>query len=344
MVNNYWFSVANIVVICAYIRTFSFAKIWNIVKLRISYVLSVTKRKASVWGNPMALSIEPINVCNLKCPECPTGMGVLTRPKGMVSLSDYRLILKHLHRSLWHVNLYFQGEPYMHPDFFSLVSLAKKRKLVVETSTNAQYLNYGNALETVKSGLDILVVSMDGTTQEVYEKYRIGGRLDKVLEGLKNIATAKKELKSLKPVVRVQFLAFGFNEHQVTDFEKMALTYGANQVEVKQAQVYEVEKKVDLLPNDKSLSRYGLCEHGAVRLRGKVKNSCWKHWSSAVVTWDGKVVPCCFDKNAGYVMGDLLQACMANIWKTKRFSSFRTRVLTAQESIDICGNCPFSKR
>ena len=328
----------------AYLRTFSFARLINVAKLYFSHGVSVLLKKPYPWAHPLALSVEPINVCNLKCPECPTGMGILTRSKGMLTVNSFRHIIDGMHKSLWHLNMYFQGEPYMHPDFFELVKEAKKARLVVETSTNGQFLNYTQAVKTVQSGLDVLVVSLDGTTQEVYEKYRIGGDVQKVIEGVKNLVKAKKEARSHYPIIRLQFLAFSHNQHQIKDFELMARQLGVDMVEVKRAQVYHANKKEHLLPTIKNLSRYQKLSDGSVQLKGKLRNNCWKHWSSAVVTWKGDVVPCCFDKDATYVMGSLKTQKLSEIWSKPVFNQFRFMVLNQQKKIDICNNCPLSRK
>ena len=79
---------------------------------------------------------------------------------------------------------YFQGEPYLNPDFLDMVKYASGKKIYTATSTNAHYLNDANARRTIESGLDRLIISIDGTTQETYQQYRVGGHLNKVLEGL----------------------------------------------------------------------------------------------------------------------------------------------------------------
>jgi MoaA/NifB/PqqE/SkfB family radical SAM enzyme len=120
-----------------------------------------------------------------------------------------------LSKDLLYLVFYFQGEPYLNPGFLDMVRYASSKKIYTATSTNAHYLNDENAKRTIESGLDRLIISIDGTTQEVYEQYRVGGKLDKVLEGTKNIVRWKKELKSRTPFIIFQFLVVKPNEHQV---------------------------------------------------------------------------------------------------------------------------------
>src|SRR5436189_6336017 len=107
---------------------------------------------------------------------------------------------------LLYLIFYFQGEPYLNPAFLDMVQYASSKNIYTATSTNAHYLNDENARRTIESGLDRLIISIDGTTQEVYQQYRVGGQLNKVLEGAKNIVKWKKELKIRTPIIILQFL------------------------------------------------------------------------------------------------------------------------------------------
>src|SRR5688572_31222739 len=111
-----------------------------------------------------------------------------------------------LSKDLMYLVFYFQGEPYLNPSFLDMVAYASKKEIYTATSTNAHYLNDENARKTIESGLDRLIISIDGTTQDVYEQYRVGGKLEKVLEGTKNIVKWKKERKSKTPFIVFQFL------------------------------------------------------------------------------------------------------------------------------------------
>ena len=97
-----------------------------------------------------------------------------------------------LHKDLLYLVFYFQGEPYLNPSFLDMVKYASNKKIYTATSTNAHYLTDVNSKQTIESGLDRLIISIDGTTQETYEQYRVGGKLEKVIEGAKNIVKWKK--------------------------------------------------------------------------------------------------------------------------------------------------------
>lgn len=291
----------------------------------------------------MAVSIEPLNICNLSCPECPTGLKLIKRNKGSINPELYQKIIDQISKHTFLVNLYFQGEPLMHIKLFSLITYAKQKGLVVSTSTNAQYITPFIAEKIVESGLDEIFISLDGITQDVYEKYRVGGDLNKVLDGIKNIVAAKQKFNSNLPIIRTQMLAFSFNEHQINSFKKESYKLGADIADVKTAQIYDVEYKKDLLPHSEDLTRYRTDNQNSIGLRGKIKNSCWKHWSSLVITWDGDVVPCCFDKDAHFKMGNVQNESLNHIWNNTQYNEFRKTILLQQNSIEMCNNCPLSR-
>ncbi len=327
-----------------YVSACSWRRCINAFKLLLSFICSKWKNKAKIEGQPLAFSFEPISVCNLRCPECPTGMHSLTRPKGMASVVQFDKVVKVMKSYSWFVNLYFQGEPLMHPEFSTLIRTAKKQKLVTATSTNGHFLKENQAKKIVSSGLDLLIVSLDGLTQQTYEKYRVGGDLNVVLQGVENIIQEKKKQKSFRPLLIAQFLVFRHNEHEVQRLQKFAYDLGFNQVQIKTAQIYGVNKKLDLIPRTETLSRYSIDDKGNVALKGRFRNSCWKQWSSCVFTWDGDLVPCCFDKNAKYKAGNVFKTEFIRLWTGKELQQFRNNLMLNQEAIDICQNCPMSRK
>jgi radical SAM protein with 4Fe4S-binding SPASM domain len=257
----------------------------------------------------------------------------------MLDLALYENMLDQLHHVLWYLILYFQGEPYLHPQFFDLIKLAKARNIYTATSTNGHYLNSENARKTVASGLDRLVISIDGTSQDTYESYRIGGKLDRVLSGTKEIIQWKKKLASSTPYVIFQFLVVKPNEHQIAEVKELAASLGVDKVAFKTAQIYDYQNGSPLIPDNPQYSRYRLNEDGSYSLKNKLLNQCWKMWHSCVMTWDGQVVPCCFDKDASHPMGDMKTHRFKDLWYGEKYSAFRSRLTQARSEIDICTNC-----
>ena len=313
---------------------------WNAGKVLTSFYVSKWIRRPLQWGYPVSISFEPTTSCNLRCPECPSGLRSFTRPTGMLENNFFKRTIDQISGELLYLIFYFQGEPYLNPDFLKMVSYASSKGIYTATSTNAHYLNDDNARKTVESGLDRLIISIDGTTQEIYQQYRKGGKLDKVIEGTKNIVAWKKKLKSRTPFIFFQFLVVKPNEHQTGEIKKLAKECGVDEVRFKTAQIYNFENDPNqLIPLTAKYSRYKRDKNGVYRLKNSLSNHCWRLWHATVITWDGMVVPCCFDKDAEHKLGDLKGKSFTEIWKNDTYVQFRKKVLQGRGNIDICANC-----
>jgi radical SAM protein with 4Fe4S-binding SPASM domain len=317
----------------------SFRRSWNAFKVLSSFHLSRLLRRPIQWGYPISVSFEPTTSCNLRCPECPSGLRAFTRPTGMLENDFFRKTIDDIHKELLYLIFYFQGEPYLNPDFLDMVSYASKKGIYTATSTNAHYLNDAAAKKTVESGLDRLIISIDGTTQDVYQQYRVGGTLEKVMEGARNIVKWKKELKSKTPFVFFQFLVVKPNEHQIEDIRALAKSIGVDEVRFKTAQIYDYEQGNALIPSIDKYSRYKKQADGTYTIKSGLNNHCWKLWHANVITWDGLVVPCCFDKDAMHRLGNLKMQSFKEIWNNANYKQFRKELMTSRKNIDICANC-----
>ncbi|HYF32058.1 MAG TPA: SPASM domain-containing protein [Chitinophagaceae bacterium] len=315
-------------------------RLWNAGRVLTSYYVSKWTKRPVQWGQPISISFEPTTSCNLRCPECPSGLRAFTRDTGMLQKDFFSETIDQLAGDLLYLTFYFQGEPYLNPSFLDMVQYASKKGIYTATSTNAHYLTEANARKTVESGLDRLIISIDGTTQDVYQQYRVGGQLDKVLQGARNIVKWKKELKSRTPFIIFQFLVVKPNEHQMDDVKELAREIGVDDVWFKTAQVYDyVNDPHGLIPTKDKYSRYHAGPDGSRSLKNSLDNHCWRLWHSPVITWDGLVVPCCFDKDAQHRLGDLKHKPFKEIWHNKDYVHFRTRLLQGRKNIDICANC-----
>lgn len=318
----------------------SVRRAWNGILVLSSFYLSKWTRKPIQWGVPISISFEPTTSCNLRCPECPSGLRSFTRPRGMLEKKFFENMIDQMAPELLYLTFYFQGEPYLNPDFLEMVKYANSKKIYTATSTNAHYLNDENARLTVESGLDRLIISLDGTTQDVYSQYRIGGDLEKVIAGADNIVKWKKKLNSKTPYVFFQFLVVRPNEHQIQDAKKLAEKTGVDGIRYKTAQIYNYKKDPNnLIPEHSSLTRYRKKPDGSYESKNNLQNHCWRLWHSPVITWDGIVVPCCFDKDAKHRMGDLKNKSFRDIWKEPEYIDFRRKILKGRSEIEICANC-----
>ncbi len=262
----------------------------------------------------------------------------MSRAKGMLSFVMFKSVIDELHKNLIYLTLNFQGEPYLNADLFEFVKYAKSKNIYTATSTNAHFLDDDNSRKTVESGLDRLIISVDGTEQNAYSSYRVGGDIDKVKQGIENIIKWKKQLDSEMPFVVLQFLVLKTNEHQIAGIKRYAEKVGADKLELKSVQIYDSSNFEHLLPSADQYARYKKHE-GKYVIKNKLRNRCFRMWSSCVITWDGFVVPCCFDKDAEYTMGNINTSPLRSIWKSSNYNTYRKKIFKSRKSVGICCNC-----
>ena len=320
------------------LQIFTPKKLWNAILVLSSYYLSKWLKKPNQLGMPISISVEPTTACNLRCPECPSGLRSFSRPTGNLTTQLFKKIINEQKSSLLYCNFYFQGEPFIHPQLLDMIHYATSNNIYTSTSTNAHFITNKNAEEIIKSGINRIIISIDGTTQQVYEQYRKSGELTKVIAGTKALVAAKKRLNKNTQLV-FQFLIVKPNEHQVEDVKKLGKELGVDKVLFKTAQLYDYEHGNELMPNNTKYSRYKKLANGTFSLKNKLLNQCWRLWSSAVITWDGKVVPCCFDKDAKHEMGNIQNESFKAVWQNSAYQNFRASLLKARSKIDICTNC-----
>ena len=320
------------------LKALTFKRMWNAVQASASFLISAITKRHRVWGVPPVLTVEPTNICNLRCPLCVTGNGSMERPYGRMDLDTYKILIDEIGDRVLYLVFFNQGEPYLHRQFNEFVAYAKRRRIYVTTSTNAHYFDAENAEAVVRSGIDTLIVSVDGATQETYEHYRAGGSLEKVKQGIRNLAAAKKRLRRRTPFIYMQFLVMRHNEHEIPAMEQLARELEVDKLLRKNIQVETLQEAQEWLPRSERYRRYHLMENDFVVKRGG-QGVCMRPWLTTMVNWDGTVVPCCFDKNGHHTTGDLREASFAQIWNANTYSQFRKNMLTRRETIDICKNC-----
>ncbi|MGE0090375.1 MAG: radical SAM/SPASM domain-containing protein [Bacteroidales bacterium] len=315
----------------------SFSKLVNITLVYFGYWLSTLFKRVFIWGYPYAISIETSAICNLKCSECPTGNNSLKRKQGLMTYSDFGEIINQIKKYAVYVNLSLQGEPFLNKDLFKMIRYADKNKIITSLSTNGHFIDSETAKKIISSGLKRIIVSIDGVDQETYETYRKGGSLNTVVDGVKILSSIKANKKVKYPEIILQFIVFKQNEHQLNKIKKLGKKWGVNKVELKSAQINNPEN-ITLIPSINKYSRYKV-RNNRLELKNNLKNRCFRIWETIVITWDGTVVPCCFDKDASYSLGNIKTNKIFDVWKSLAFNNFRKNILVGRKKTAICCNC-----
>ena len=321
-----------------YFKLFTFRRFTNALKIISSYQLSRIFRKPIVWGYPLSFSIEPTNRCNLECPECPSGLGKLTRPLGSLSFNMFKKWVDQIKNETFYLQLFFQGEPFINKELNQMLEYARNQKIYTSISTNGLLLNDKNIDLVLQNPPDKLIFSIDGLDEQTYRNYRVGGSFKIADESLKNLLIKKRNQNLSKPFVELQFIVMKQNEHQINDLKKYARELGIDKLTLKTMQVSSYQNAINFLPKNKKYSRYTI-ENSSVKLKKKLANRCFAIWRTSVLTWDGNIVPCCFDKDANHKLGNINEQHFKEIWKNKNYYNFRKAILKNRKAIPICTNC-----
>jgi radical SAM protein with 4Fe4S-binding SPASM domain len=313
------------------IKLLTFKRVLNVVRIHFAHFTAYFTKRINTYF-PYSITIEISSVCNLKCPQCPVGLGQIDRKKKFMEVSTADKILSQFASKGLILNLYFQGESMLHPNFFEIAAMGSQKKLFSILSTNATLINEFNALELVKTGIHRIIISIDGLDQKVYEKYRIGGQSDKVWESIKWLSDAKKKLKTKWPEIVAQTLVNKHNESSLSTIKKRAIQHGANKVNFKTMQLYHDHS--NWLPSNQKFSRYE-----QTNLVRKPKNKCLRTLAGVVVSSDGEILPCCQDKQAKNSFGNI-QNGFARVIKGDKREDFLNTIYFSKHMHSICRNCP----
>ncbi|NWG27682.1 MAG: SPASM domain-containing protein [Ignavibacteriaceae bacterium] len=287
---------------------------------------------------PISYSIEPTNHCNLKCPECPSGLGSLTRPLGLLKTEDFKKLIDEISDTGFYIQLFFQGEPYINKNLPEMIRYAQLKKIYVSISTNGHFVNEQNVDLVLDNAPDKLIFSVDGLDEESYQKYRVGGTFEQADNGLRLLIKRKKERRLKKPFTEFQFIVMKQNEHQMNEVKKYCKDVGVDKLVFKTMQISSFENAVKYLPKNQKYRRY-ILENNTFRIKNEIKNHCFALWRTSVITWDGRVVPCCFDKDAQHQIGVTNGKAFGDVWESEKYFDFRNKILSGRKSVPMCTNC-----
>lgn len=322
----------------AQIKVLNLKRAANIAQLYSSYYYSRWTKKVRLSGYPAVLSIEPTSFCNLKCPQCPTGLGTLNRPDGYMDVDLFRSIIDDMGEYLTTVQFFFQGEPFMHKQLPEMIGYAKSKNIYTLTSTNGHFLSQNTVDAILDSGLDAIVVGLDGVSPEVYRSYRRNGKFDTVVKGIKRLIESRNNRKLKHPKTILQFIVFKSNENQVDAVRNFGKELDFDKVLIKTAQIYPETDVDDFLPDNAVYSRYEKSE-GNLKIKSSVPDHCKRVWTNAVFTWDGVLASCCFDKDGKHAFGTWNGSSFSDLWRSEKSMEFRKQIFADRSAIPMCRNC-----
>jgi MoaA/NifB/PqqE/SkfB family radical SAM enzyme len=319
----------------------------------------------------LAFQIQITSRCNLRCPICTKNVFSSEWIDGDMDMGTYEALsrafpyLKQAYLDAW-------GEPLLHPNFWEMVSIAREAGCSVGTTTNGTLINRDVA-RRLAAGLDVVGISMDGATAGTYESIRRGAKFDQVVEGVRELVAAKKEMRSDGyPLVSLLFLKNRRNIRELPDVVALAAELGADEV-VASNLTYVAKPAHEALRvyslQGASPETLAILDQARIRARNlglglriyplepKRVAFCEARPLEALhITWDGFVSPCVYltlpiksdtmakvYEGVGYQvpmtrLGNVNASELIDIWNSEAYKRFREPFAMRNT---ICGKAPF---
>ena len=323
-----------------YISSLSIRRLVNYTLCYLGFSISRIFRFPFVLGLPFSISVEPTTRCNLACPDCVTGAGLLKRKKGDQSIENFKKIVDEVFPYTFSILTHFQGEPLLNRDVFTMIRYSTSKRMVTEMATNGTLISNEVADEMVQSGLKKVVITIDSPHETDFGFYRKGADYNEVVAGIKRITSAKKKFKSKYPLLVIELLLFKKNSDQIEKFAEFAKDLKADIIRIKTAQILDLSNAETKIPESKRFSRYLKTASGNFMLKGSSSKPCSAPWTKLSITHDGWIVPCCFDSSGYYIMGFSKFSTLPQMWFSRHYNLFRNRLLNNRSSMNICSTCP----
>ncbi len=296
------------------------------------------------WGYPSALMIEPTNNCNLACVLCPTGATWLKHPQGYMNFKKYCRLIDEASPYLYRIAFWNWGEPFLHKALLDMIDYTKRYPIFTQVSTNGHFFTDPIfSKDVIKSGIDHIIISVDGYTTESIQQYRgPGADLDQVLHGLSNLISSRKSLRKKHPQIEAQFLVMSHNHGEIEKVRASLMNMGVDRFCVKSMNIrpQDIQSFLYLLPNDERLTRFEFSSDGRLSPKGKPTGICPYIYEATVVLWDGSLVPCCFDAEESVILGNAFNDGLWHAWNNINYRRFRYLVRHNRAEMPMCSWCP----
>jgi MoaA/NifB/PqqE/SkfB family radical SAM enzyme len=295
----------------------------NVLKLRVNMAL---KREA-VHNYPVAAFIEPNLYCNLQCPACPTGLRLGLRPTVAIEEELFKATIDDIGDYVFQLYMYNWGEPLLHKRTPEMIAYAKKKDINIVLSSNLSIKLTDDYIDRlVLSGLDRMIISIDGVTQETYSKYRRNGNLALVRENTLRIQRAKQRLGRTTPRLIWQFLVFRHNEHEIDQARALHQEWGADELSICGAEMPLEPHNEGFEPS--TIAAYNIYhpdhffQKEAERHRASDRTCAWLY-GVFVLNPNGKVSPCCAVPSEKLDFGEYHKGDFLETWNNETFRRAR---------------------
>ncbi len=311
-------------------------------------------RRIEVKGRPYILFLDPCNVCNLRCPLCPTGMDDLGRKQGMMSFECFQRYLDPHVPYLFEVNVHNWGESLINKEIFRMIDYAQSRNVGTNMSSNLVIAQPEDLDRLIDAGLEHLTVSLDGADEESYIKYRVRGKFDRVIENMADLIQKRNARGRKTPFVEWQYIVMKHNEDKVEEAERIAAKLGVDRIRFIPVGLPFETRNRQALADEWFPTRFSGRDAGKdiPQTFGQADRPapCYYLYRSMVVNTDGGVSPCCIvykDRRDFDHMEDHAEIDIGAIYNNEKYKSARA-LYTDKEwegrPRTICDGCDIFER
>ncbi len=310
-------------------------------------------RQTVLKSSPYLLILDPCNYCNLKCPLCPTGLADLGRPQAMLSFEHFQKYFDPLAPHLFEAYLHNWGESLLNKQVYRMIEYAQQHNVGTNLSSNFYKTTSEDIDNLLECGLEYLVISLDGTSQETYGQYRIGGQCEQVMDNLSELLRRRQARRLKTPVVEWQFIVMKQTEHQVREAEILAKKIGVDLLRfIPVGMPFEFRNRQEVADKWYPTGIEGRVQsdHQEQQFGQAAKpGPCFYLYRSIVINPDGGVSPCCvvYRKNRDFAELNGETFDVASLWNNERYVSARS--LYSQETplnrrATVCDICDIFER
>lgn len=302
-------------------------------KLKEYYVKSFSyfHREKIGRGHPEIFNIEITSDCPMSCKMCPRKE--MKRKVGHMNFELFKKIIdqaKEYSDVIWFDHF---GDPLVHPEFEKFIKYANSKGIETKISSNPTLLTEKNIQKIFNSGLKHLLISLDGTDEKTYKFLRgDNANYGFAVNNIKNLVKKKIEQKRKYPFIELSMIHMKITQKQVGQFKEQWNIPGIDRILIKpfrtwdgsQEDIKKMAEKSQLMVKDERRLEY----------------PCLRPWFVITVLWDGRVVPCCYDYDGKYIIGDLNKESLEEIWNNKNMVRLREQHIKNNLADNpLCINC-----
>jgi MoaA/NifB/PqqE/SkfB family radical SAM enzyme len=294
--------------------------------------------KHILFKKPYILMIETGTLCNLACPTCPTPREIIIGKRNAknMDLKTFKTLIDNSYKSFAGVILYWTNEPLMNKDITKMVGYCNEKDLYTFISTNGMLLNEKIFREFIKMGLDELAICVDGFSSETYERFREGGNFETLKRNVENICKIKKELKAIKPSIKIQYIKTKQNSEEVVSCQAWADEAGVDAFTINELFVVNHLNDPDKL-REEFFSEERWEKWNKKRIHQKGNKICvMPDWQACVLV-NGQLTICCMDITGEYSYGNLIEQPYTRVVKNSGYAQIKNK--GKRQELSICKGC-----